>query len=94
MERERDDSTQSATALSKQSYRTISRRNRSKTRVHGEDFPSSTNVERRYEPAHLFFSEKTITEHKSNTKALVLFVSSLSSSSSSVVLGDDDERET
>jgi hypothetical protein len=91
MERERDDSTQSATALSKQSYRTISRRNRS-TRVHGEDFPSSTNVERR-ESAHLFFSDKTITEHKSNTKAIVLFVSSLSSSSS-VVLGDDDERET
>ena len=93
MERERDDSTQSATALSKQSYRTISRRNRSKTRVHGEDFPSSTNVERRYEPAHLFFSDKTITEHKSNTKAIcVLFVSSLSSSSS-VVLGDDAMRE-
>ena len=92
MERERDDSTQSATALSKQSYRTISRRNRSKTRVHGEDFPSSTNVERR-ESAHLFFNDKTITEHKSNAKALVLFVSSLSSSSS-VVLGDDDERET
>ena len=59
-----------------------------------EDFPPSTNdVERRYESAHLFFSDKTITEHKSNTKAIVLFVSSLSSSSS-VVLGDDDERET
>ena len=40
-----------------------------------EDFPPSTNVERRYESAHLFFSDKTITEHKSNTKAIVLFVS-------------------
>ena len=42
--------------------------------------------------AHLFFNDKTITEHKSNAKALVLFVSSLSSSSS-VVLGDDAMRE-
>ena len=43
--------------------------------------------------AHLFFSDKTIlTEHKSNAKAIVLFVSSLSSSSS-VVLGDDAMRE-
>ena len=40
-----------------------------------------------------FLQRYTITEHKSNAKALVLFVSSLSSSSS-VVLGDDDERET
>jgi len=43
--------------------------------------------------AHLFFNDKTITEHKSNAKAIVLFVSSLSLSSSSVVLGDDAMRE-
>ena len=55
-----------------------------------EDFPPSTNVERRYESAHLFFSDKTIlTEHKSY-RSLCIFVSL----SSSVLLGDDDERET
>ena len=58
-----------------------------------EDFPPSTNdVERRYESAHLFFSDKTIlTEHKSYYRSLCIF---FVFSSSSVVLGDDDERET
>ena len=57
-----------------------------------EDFPPSTNdVERRYESAHLFFSDKTITEHKSYSKARSLCI--FFSSSSSVVLGDDAMRE-
>jgi len=39
-----------------------------------EDFPPSTNdVERRYESAHLFFSDKTITEHKSYYRSLRIF---------------------
>ena len=40
-----------------------------------EDFPPSTNdVERRYESAHLFFSDKTIlTEHKSYYRSLCIF---------------------
>jgi len=40
-----------------------------------EDFPPSTNdVERRYESAHLFFSDKTIlTEHKSYMCSLCIF---------------------
>ena len=57
-----------------------------------EDFPPSTNdVERRYESAHLFFSDKTIlTEHKSYYRSLCIF---FVFSSSSVVLGDDAMRE-
>ena len=47
--------------------------------------PSTNDVERR-ESAHLFFSDKTITEHKSYRSLCIFFVSS---SSSSVLLGDD-----